>query len=948
MVLLLFFCSGATALIYEVIWSKYLSLMFGSTIYAQTIVLAVFMGGLALGNRIIGGRADLLKRPLATYGYLEGIIGLYAFIFPHLYRFADGLFVSIGSGIFNQSALLLLFKALLSVCVLIIPTILMGGTLPLLAAWLQKHSTDAGRQSARFYSVNSLGAVAGSLLAGFFLVEWIGLNSTLEMTALANVLVGAIAVLLSRKQMVAAAETVSAESGEPVAADQKLLRRGCLMVALTGAISMGLEVLASRSLALLFGASLQAFAVVLIAFIFGIGVGSSVIASQRFRRVQNEAAVYVVMLAAAVWIGLLVFNIEGLFVGFRFLRSGLASSTMGYRYDQVLKALIALLVLGVPAGLLGSVLPLWMRIVSRNTLTLGSEVGRLLTWNTLGAVGGVLLTGFVIMPTIGLSGGFALLASALAVAAIVIALAEKRKVRLIVGLAALVFVAAAGVMNTKSWQTIVSSGIFRLRETEVQFSLSEWAGRRNILFYKDAPDATVTVETDTQDTNSVNLRINGKPDASSTGDMPTQMLLAHLPMAMTPNAKNVFVLGFGSGVTPGAVLGHPVEQIVIAENCEPVLTAGKFFEPWNHNVLGNPRVHVRREDARTVLKVEPQKYDVIICEPSNPWTAGIGSVFSKEFYDIAAQRLTDDGVICQWFHVYEMHDGIVFLVLRTFGSVFPNFEIWECNSGDILMVGAKKPFASGIEQYKRLFQREEVRRDLLKISIQSPEELWARQLASQRTAFAIAGPGAMQSDIFPVLEYEAPKAFFLGRKAVRLFTFDERTWQMDLASAEKRRALSSLDLDSLKRVLPASASANSELNGFLKLRFEHNDPVFWSSVSFPSLFRPTNAPPVTYSAPARADEAVRALTEGATLLERGDLRGAQLIEAALRSGKLTHDHAETVAQCTASAVRKYLAAGNRAKAIDLLELGLKAFPQADQLLYVVRVLEREQQQVSAR
>src|SRR5712692_8861953 len=197
-VIWLFFCSGATALVYEVVWSKFLAQMFGSTIYAQTVVLAAFMGGLALGNRIFGGWADRLRQPVRAYGYLEIGIGVYAFFFPTFDRLADRLFVSIGAGIVEHTGWLLALKGGLSAALLLGPTMLMGGTLPLLAAWLQKSSLDAGRHSARFYSVNSLGAVTGSLLAGFWLVQNLGMVSSLQMTALVNVVIGAMAIVLSR------------------------------------------------------------------------------------------------------------------------------------------------------------------------------------------------------------------------------------------------------------------------------------------------------------------------------------------------------------------------------------------------------------------------------------------------------------------------------------------------------------------------------------------------------------------------------------------------------------------------------------------------------------------------------------------------------------------------------------------------------------------------------
>ena len=251
-ILALFFCSGGTALVYEVVWSKLLSQMFGSTIYAQTVVLAVFMGGLALGNKILGRWADRLKQPLLVYGYLEIAIGLYAFLFLPLDQFTDKLFIAGGSPILNHTLWLLGWKAFLSVLLLLGPTMLMGGTLPLLAAWLQKTSPDASRSSALFYALNSLGAVAGAGLAGFWLVQNLGLLATLQVTGLVNVLIGATAGWLSRKPMFQAASQPTTPADHPTAAPSAVSwRLACGVVALTGAIAMAMEVLASRSLAMI-------------------------------------------------------------------------------------------------------------------------------------------------------------------------------------------------------------------------------------------------------------------------------------------------------------------------------------------------------------------------------------------------------------------------------------------------------------------------------------------------------------------------------------------------------------------------------------------------------------------------------------------------------------------------------------------------------------------------
>lgn len=954
LVLALFFCSGATALIYEVVWSKYLSQMFGSTIYAQTVVLAVFMGGLALGNRIFGGRSDALRQPLRAYGFIEGAIGLYAFFFPMLYQLADGIFVSLGSRVLEQRGLLLALKGVLSVGLLILPTLLMGGTLPLLAAWLQKNADEAGRRSARFYSVNSLGAVFGSGVAGFYLVQTLGMVASLQAAALFNLLIGGAAMALGRND----AQTFktdelgsTATSGGQISASPATLRWAGALVALTGGVSMGLEVLASRSLALIFGSSLQAFAIVLMAFILGIGLGSAYIASPRLRRWPSEQLIVVVLLGAAAWIGLLVIKIEWWVEFYRIAKSGLARSTVGYTYYQALTALVSMILLGLPAAMLGSVLPLLIRVLSGQSSTLGEKVGRLLTWNTLGAVGGVLLTGFVLMPLVGLRNSFGVLALALAVVALATAWQRQMRHFATVGGGVIGLLAVLFVLSGEGWRYVISSGAFRSKETEVEHGAMDFRKEHiKIVFYEDAPDATVSIEhgDGVAVPDDVGLRINGKPDASSRLDLSTQTLVGHLPMLARPESKDVFILGLGSGITGGAVLGHPIEHLIIAENCEPVVRAAKFFEKWNSGVLTDKRTTIRVEDARTVLKLSPQLYDVIITQPSNPWMAGVGSVFSREYYELGASRLKEGGIMAQWFHLYDMHDGIVSLVLRTFGTVFPHVEVWDCGAGDLVLLGSKQPWPATTAHYQKFFDRERPRKDLANIGLQSIDALLARQFASQRTGFAITGRGPIQSDLFPVLEYEAPKAFYLAVTASTLAEFDERTWQMEIAPPEKQTALAKLNTDQLRRIFASYWTINTNLQSYLVWRLRNEnlpgaaaEPVDLRAV--PCAFRPSDAPLMRPTAPPGATEDFRQLLTAIALLEPASGRkseGVALIESLLRQRQPSSGW--SAPHFAALAARASLASGNASKARNLLELGLKDSPDDPQLHYLARIIEREQ------
>jgi len=817
MVPALFFGSGATALVYEVVWAKFLAQMFGSTIYAQTVVLAVFMGGLALGNRIFGGWADGLRQPVKAYGALEIFIGLYAFLFPALDRLTDKIFIAAGTPIVEHAGWLLALKGGLSAGLLLGPTILMGGTLPLLAAWLHQFTADAGRRSARFYSINSLGAVTGAALAGFWLVQHYGMIATIQITATANVLIGVTAILLNRSGWLAQpVKAMNAMTNTPpeTPATPDTLRGAGVMVALTGGVSMGLELLASRSLALIFGSSLQSFAVVLIAFILGIGLGSAWIASPRRAHQTAGKTVVWLLCVAAAWVTLLVFNIEQWVNVYRIARIGLSRTPVGYVYHELLTVGIALVILGIPAALIGAVLPLMMRAVSAGGAPLGARVGALLTWNTLGAVAGTLITGFLLMPGCGLRNAFGVLALVLAVVALILAARRVWLAGILGTTGVVVAVACLFILGGESWRNVMSSGIFRIRETEFGSTLMAFRKEHfKILFYEDGPDATVSIEQvdGIVAPAELGLRINGKPDAGTGLDLSTQLLVSHLPMLAKPGAKDVFVLGLASGMTAGAILAYPVNRLDIAENCEPVIQASKLFEDWNHHVLADPRTHLWREDARTVLALRPQHYDVIISEPSNPWFVGIGSVFSREYYELAASRLKPGGIMAQWFHVYETQDDTVELVLRTFSSVFPYVEVWDAGAGDIILVGSLQPWPTGPEVFRQNFAIDRVRTDMWMIDIQSPEALLGRQLASQQTGFAIAGPGPMQSDLFPILEYAAPRAFFMGTGSRMLDRFDERTRQQLLAPPGKNAALASLPEGNAQLIFSDFSTVNGEL-----------------------------------------------------------------------------------------------------------------------------------------
>ena len=958
MILFLFFCSGATALIYEVLWSKYLALLFGSTIQAQTVVLAVFMGGLAAGNKIFSRRADQTVRPLKIYGGIEITVGIYAFLFPAVYWLADKIFVFTGAKILMHSGWLLLLKGILSVALLAAPTILMGGTLPVLAVWLKRNAADAGRRSARFYSTNTFGAVCGAGLAGFYLIPDFGMSFAMNCAAAVNVLIGLTAIVRAGKQIQPAPmgrmspraerkknqKSAKGRSAELVnESPLKLLRWACAIVALTGAVSMGSEILASRCLALIFGSSLQAFSIVLMAFILGIGVGGAVIASPRFSRWSKKAATVFLLLAAAIFIGLVVFNFVNLMETYRRIKSGLSSDAAGWQNYQLFILTASICILGLPAAALGAVLPLWIRIVSETSDLLGDRVGRLLTWNTLGAVFGILVTGFVLMPQIGLRASFATLALVSTAAAIFTAFATGQKFGAAVGIAVAPFLIFVSATGGDGWRYALTAGAFRVHETPPLIPISERAKETKLIFYKDAADATISVERD-EDSELV-LRINGKGDASSHGDLSTQILLGQLPLMMKPDAKDIFCFGLGSGITAGTTLGWPIEHLAVAENCKPVLAAAKLFASWNNGVLANNRVHIFDEDARTVLKLNPQKYDAIIAEPSNPWMVNVGSVFSEEFYRLTASRLKPGGIMTQWFHTYEVDDATFNLVLRTFAKVFPAMEIWDAGGGDVILLGSDRPWKSDPQIYRSAFELPQPRHDLEAIGLKTPRDVWARQLASQETAFAIADAGPVQRDNFPILEYAAPRAMFIdaGLQAEGIQRFDERTWQWHIAPPEKNRVLSQLDSEDLENIFREFPSVDPGLQQFVRARVE-GTLADSQLCSLPCIFHGTNATAVFYlpDAPAVFKQLANADAE----LENssaGQTQAVYQIKIILDSLQ-NYDRRRdgwSAGYYAYVAAETCFRSGNPAEARTILSRGLQLEPDSEELNYLWRILARD-------
>ncbi len=774
--LTLVFFSGATGLLYEFCWSKRLANWLGNTGQAHAILLATFMGGLALGAWLFGRRADRSARPLALYGILEIGVGLLALLFPTMLDLAGSLYVSVGSAGGNAARMVLAAVTVLP------PTLLMGGSLPAMTRALTQSLATAKGTLASLYAINSLGAAVGSLLAGVFFVPVAGLAVTERFAVFFNLLVGVIALLGSRAPAAAVREPADAA---PQRVYTDLAVKAVLIgTALSGFTAMLYEVTWIRLLSIIIGGTSYAFTLILSCFILGIAIGSFWIA----RRPEGDA------LRTFGWLQLALVVVVCLTIPlYRRLPFVFFQLTQLLRPEDSWSVYLFLtfvfcgLLLIPPTALMGASFPLGARVVMRSKDSVGGEVGRVYLFNTIGTILGSLAGGLVLLPLIGLEGNFTVgLIANLIAAAICLRAAHKtsppgpssprgREGKPIFALAAVAALILFSAVTTRGWATFISQA-GRFREWHGHFTQfatfeKQAIARADSLFYADDVFASVMVAQ--QKGTHRFLRINGKADGSNgRGDLDTQTLAAHLGVLTHPGeVKKVLLVGIGAGITAGSLLAHGIERLDVVEISPAVLDAAKLFSADNRNALEDPRCHVHIEDARTFLTLSPEKYDLIVSVPSNPWVTGVSGLFSRDFFRVARDRLAPGGRMVQWIHTYESNEALVKLVVRTLRDSFEHGTTW-LGASDMLLVASREPQTFDPEVMSRRMLPKDVAEDLRRLGITRVSTLLARQVHSDEGQLAFAGKGQVNTDDHNVLEYLSPIAYFMSGEAVSLF--DER------------------------------------------------------------------------------------------------------------------------------------------------------------------------------
>ncbi|WP_141323703.1 fused MFS/spermidine synthase [Myxococcus sp. AB025B] len=771
----LLFLSGGTALVYELVWSKYLGNVLGNSGQAHAVVLATFMGGLALGASVFGRTADRVKSPLALYGVLELGVALYALAFPYVLDALGALWLAVAPSV--PDGWRVGPRLLVAALSLVVPTLLMGGTLPALVRHFADSLSGVQRELARLYAVNSLGAALGVFLAGTRLVPVLGLSASAKLAAGLNILLAVAALLLARRHPPALAPGQAApvaEGAQDVAYPRVAVRAALVGVLLSGFTSMLYQVTWIRLLSIVLGASTYAFTLILTAFILGIGLGSFWLMT----RAQKVDSLRVygftqVALVASLCVALpLYVRLPHLF---RTAQWMMTRSVDTWPLFQLLTFGFCCLVLLVPTFFMGAAFPAAARVATAKVSEVGRELGSVYLWNTVGTITGSALGGLVLMPWWGMEGNFvAGVVANLAAAALAFHALSGRPqspVRALwpVGAAALLAVVVLGGMS--GW-SVRLSGIASIRSHQKppdSYAKLVADTEKNFqpVFYRDDTFATVLVADYPKDHLRF-MKLNGKIDASNGSDVETQVMAGHLGALLhAREPKNVLLVGAGAAITAGSVLAHPVERLDMVEIAPAVIDAARLFKDDNRNAVDDPRTRVHIDDAKTFMALADRKYDLVVSVPSNPWVAGVSGLFTRDFFQTVDRHLTDDGVLVQWIHTYESNDELIRLVVRTMRDTFPHATTW-LGPQDLVMVASRKPLALDVERLARRMALPEVRKDLERVGLTDVFSLLSKQVHSEEGQIAFAGPGPINTDDHNLLEYASPIAFFVANLDVRV------------------------------------------------------------------------------------------------------------------------------------------------------------------------------------
>lgn len=762
----LLFSSGFCALLYQTTWLREFRLIFGGSTAATAAVLAIFMGGLGLGGAILGRRADRSTNPLALYGKLEVGIAVTAALSPFLLVLARSVYIWSGGSVAFGPLLASGIRLLLAILVIGLPTVLMGGTLPAAARAVETSEDRGRRRFAVLYGFNTLGAVTGAVAATFGMLEHLGNRKTLWTAAAINVVVALAALAIARGW----SEERDGTPEQPAAVSEQArisrTRFGFVLgaAAVVGAAFFLMEMVWYRMLSPLLGGTTYTFGLILAVALAGIGGGGLMYSLARagqpatLRAFSASCAIEALVIALPFALGDRVAILTILLrrlgdVGFEGFVGGWT--------------LVTALVVLPGAMVAGFQFPLLIGLLGEGRRGVGRDSGLAYAWNTLGAIAGSLAGGFGILPFLGALGTWKLVVAmlvGLSVLAMLLGAFEERS-RFSIAIPVLLSAAALACLSTlgptAAWRhSPIGAG--RADEADERGGFERWIReqRATVSWEIDGRESTVALARDA----GYAFLVNGKSDGHVRSDAGTQVMSGLIGTVLHPSPRRAFVIGLGTGSTAGWMGRVPaLERVDVAELEPGILHVAEVSRPVNADPLGNPKVRIHIGDAREVLLTARERYDLIFSEPSNPYRAGVASLFTRDFYEAVASRLDpEDGVFVQWVQTYEIEPRTIRSVYATLLAVFPHVESWQSQPSDLILIASKSPRRHDGERIRRALAEEPYRTAMNRAwRAESLEGFLARYVASSEFAPVIGdsaiGP-VLNTDDRNVIEFEAARS----------------------------------------------------------------------------------------------------------------------------------------------------------------------------------------------
>jgi len=748
-ILLIFLLSGFAGLAYELVWVKTLSLIFGVSSPAITTVLASFMGGLALGSLIFGHRADRSRSPLRLYAVLEVGIGVSALLLPYLFSVINGIYVLMAQTFPSHSWLFTTTRFLLCFAVLLVPTTLMGGTLPAISRFLVVRFDQVGRGVGLLYGVNTVGSILGCLATGFLLLRFLGAHATTLVAVALNLTAALVAFRIaaqySRIRPLSATTTLQPSQQQNGASQSAPARHSAaehghrtlstfvlVSFGVAGATSLAYEVLWTRVLIYFVGVSIYSFTMILATFLTGLALGSLCFARIADRRKDL----------------LLVFGLLELAIGlcavYLLQTTGVVLSFRVAYFPQLTRlagdlAKVSLLIL-VPTFLMGAVFPIVTKLYTPSVSRLGGSLGKLYAANTIGAVVGSLLAGFVLLPPLGAQKSIILVAAinlVLGVLALLLSPTRTRRRQWGLGIAIPVLLVGAFLS-------------VRIRPTVIYCRAFQTEGLNELLYYHEGAEASLAVLGGADDTRGLN--INGETTAyTHYPDIVVHKMLGHIPVLLAKDPHAALIIGFGLGSTAWSMAQYPLQRIDCVELVPEEIETARYFLPENGGVLYDPRFHFIVGDGRNYLLTSENSYDVISVNAIHP--AFSPYLYTREFYQLCKSRLGKDGVMCAWV---PLNTEYFATVLKTFQSVFPHTSVWYCNIGHLVVTGTSQSLTVDFSRWQARMSQPAVRDNLAEVWLDDPVRLLSNLVLNEHTLRAACAQAALNTDDLPCVQFRSP------------------------------------------------------------------------------------------------------------------------------------------------------------------------------------------------